>query len=317
MVEISTLGLGTQSIYQIRNSQAQLSNLALQLSTGKISLNLADYSLTESRRILDFRSVVEKRTSYLDIINTIKPRLDVYDKTFTAVDKIGNEVLRMINTTQNSDNAQDSAVGEQIAGFMQQVQFYLNQKVSDRYIFAGKNYGAAPVGDLSALPVPPTDSSTPVNDPTLPTYASAAPGDDANAYFKDSAFLDDGYSVSYGISSNDAAFQKLVLGMRWAYSATQDSANFSTYMGTARDLVTSALSDMRSLHGNVISNLARVNDAKDLHNRFIAEARAHIDDIQHADSANVATKISFVQAQLQATYSATAKIASLSLTNYL
>lgn len=317
MVEISSLGLSTQSAVQIRNAQTSLATLSEQLSTGKKSLDLADYSFTDARRLLDFRTTMAKRTAYNDVINTVLPRLNTYNNVLNSLDKIGNNMLQMVNTTENSSQATDAAVGAQVSSFMQQVQFFLNQQIGDRFIFSGSRYDTAPIGDLSALPVPPTDSLTPVSSPTLPSYDSAAPGSSAAAYATDSATIDDGYTLNYSVSSNHAGFQELILGMRWAYAATQDSANYSTYMDKARSLLTSALTDMRDLNGQVVSNINRFNDTKNLHSSFITELTGQVDDIQKADSAEVATKISFAQAQLQASYSVTAKIANLSLSNYL
>jgi flagellin-like hook-associated protein FlgL len=88
-------------------------------------------------------------------------------------------------------------------------------------------------------------------------------------------------------------------------------------MDRARTLVTGGIDDMRSIHGTVASNISQMDTTKELHTTFINNANAQIDDIQGADAAEVTTKISFAQAQLQASYSVTGKIASLSLVNYL
>lgn len=317
MVQISTLGLSLQSILQIRNAQAQLSDLSTQLSTGKKSLDLSYYSLTESRRILDLRGTMERKTAYQDVINTTMTRLNVYNNTFDTIEKMGNDALLLVNTTQNTETADNEATAEQIKGFLDNMGYYLNQKVGDRYIFSGARYDTKPVVDLTTLPVPPTDSSTPVTDPAVPTYDTGSPTNSAASYVQDSVTIDDDYTVTYGISSNESGFQKMILGLRWAYAATQDEANFNTYMATARDLISSSLEEIRGLHGDVTSDINRLEDMKDLHTQFISEATNSIDDIQHADSAEVATKITFVQSQLQASYSVTAKIAQMSLVNYL
>lgn len=317
MVEISTLGLSLQSILQIRSAQAQLSDLSTQLSTGKKSLDLSYYSLTESRRILDLRGTIERREAYQDVIGTTLPRLQVYNNTFDAIEEMGNQALLLVNTTQNSETADNEATAEQISGFLDNMGYYLNQKVGDRYIFAGSRYSTAPVTDLTALPVPPTESSTPVTDPAVPTYDVGYPANSAASYVEDSVTIDDGYNVTYGISSNESGFQNMILGLRWAYAATQDEANFSTYMATARDLIATSLDELRGLHGDVASDTSKLEDMKKLHTQFISEATSSVTDIQYADSAEVATKITFVQAQLQASYSATARIAQMSLVNYL
>lgn len=316
MTNVSTLGLSLQSVLQIRDAQLQLGDLSGQLATGKKSLDLADYTLTEGRRILDFRSTISKRSSFLEVINTVRPRLQIYDKTMNALDTLGNDALRMVNGTQNSTNANTTAIGEQLKGFINQVQYLLNQKLGDRYIFAGTRYTTVPLQDLNSLPVPPVET-TATTSPTLPTYDSAAPGSSTAAFAKDSATIDAGYSINYGVSSNDSGFQKLILGLRWAYAATQDSNNYSNYMDTARTLLTQSLSEMRQTHGNVVSNIGIIDTVQKQHKALISDLNSQVDDIQKADSAEVSTKITFLQSQLEASYSVTAKIASLSLAKYI
>ncbi|MBI3419223.1 MAG: hypothetical protein HY053_03725, partial [Proteobacteria bacterium] len=174
-----------------------------------------------------------------------------------------------------------------------------------------------PVANLNGLAAP--TNTTIVATPTLPEYDSAAPGADATSYTQTSVKIDDSFTITYGISSNDAAFQNLILGLRWAYQATQETtdAAFTTDMDNARSLLDTGITSMRSLHGQVASNLAQFEATKKIQTDFLSDALGQIDDIQNADPAKVATEISFAQAQLQASYSVTAKIASLSLVNFL
>lgn len=316
MVEISSLGLSTQSIFQIRDLQLQLGSLSSQLASGKKSLNYADYSLTDTARLLDFSSTISKRSGYMDVINAVQPRLKVYEKSIDAIDNLGQQALQLVNTTGTASVASSTAAGVQFQGFMDDVEYYLSQKLGERYLFSGSRYSTAPLQDLTSLPVPPVETTT-VSSPTLPTYDSAAPGSSTAAYAEETATIDEGFTITYGVSSNDPAFQKIILGMRWAHAATQDSANFGTYMGRARDLLTSGLSGLRNLHGEVVSNYNRCNDMLTLHKNLITDLNTQVDDIQRADSAEVSTKITFLQSQLQASYSVISQVTTLSLAKYL
>jgi flagellin-like hook-associated protein FlgL len=318
MVHISTSGFSAQSILQIRNAQATLSDLSQQLSTGKKSLNLADYTLPEVKRVLDFRNNINKKDSYLNVINTVQPRLDIYAKTLTQVEATANNALSLVNTTQNPSTANINAVGESIKSLLGNTQYFLNQKLGDRYLFSGSRFTTSPVQDLLALPVPPAATDTvAVAAPTLPTYDTAAPGSSAASYVKDTTTIDEGYTLTYGVSSNDSGFQKLILGMRWAYAATQDPTNYTNYMNTARTLLSQSVPELRDIHGTIAANQSRVGEIKANHTTLISDLNGAIDDIQRADSAEVAAKITFTQTQLEASYSVTAKIAQLSLTKYL
>jgi flagellin-like hook-associated protein FlgL len=308
----------TQSIQQIRDAQIILGDLSNQLATGKKSVDLAGYTLTENRRLLDFSAQLTQRQSFLDSTKTAEPRLKVYDSALTSLDTLGNQALNLVNTTQNGDIASATALSDQLKGFLSNVQYYLNQKVGDRFIFAGSRYATTPVTDLTAMAAP--TNTTIVNNPVLPEYDSEAPNANLpTAYDAATVKIDTNYTVTYGLSSDDPAFQKLILGLRWAYAASQeaDPDAFATDMTNARDLISTSMDAMRGLHAQVASNLSRMDTTTDMHNTLMTALRTQIDDIQHADSAEVAAKITFAQAQLQASYSATSKIATLSLVQYL
>ncbi|MBY0428422.1 MAG: hypothetical protein K2Q32_04295, partial [Alphaproteobacteria bacterium] len=224
MVNISTNGITAQSILQIRNAQSTLSNLSNQLSTGKKSLDLADYTFTETNGILNFTSSIDKSKSYLNVINVVKPRLKLYDDALTKLSKISSDTLASVNTC-DFNTATNTALGQQLTSYLDDINYYLNQKVGDRYVFAGTGTRLTnpPVIDLTTLPVPPVAPDTaPVVSPTLPTSDTAAPGVDVQAYTHDSTTIDDGLNMTYGITSTDQGMQNMILGVRWAYAATQN-----------------------------------------------------------------------------------------------
>lgn len=319
MVNISTAGLTAQSILQIRDAQATLSDLSNQLSTGKRSPSLTDYTLTETSSLLDFSTSIDKSKSYLNVISVIKPRLQVYASSLTKLSSIATDTLASVNTT-DYNSATNTALGQQLQSYLSDVGYYLNQKVGDRYIYAGTGtrLTSAPVIDLTTLPVPPVAPDTaPVTSPTLPTSDTAAPGSDAQAYAHDSTYIDDSYNVTYGITSTDQGMQNLILGLRWAYAATQSSANFTAYMATARSLLSNAVPQLRDMQAQVASNQNRLSDVTTTHNTLINDLTTRAGDIQNVDSAEVAAKITFTQSKLEASYSVTAKIAQLSITKYL
>lgn len=319
MTNISTSGITAQSILQIRNAQSTLSDLSNQLSTGKKSLNLADYTLTEATGLLDFSSSIDKNKSYLNVVSIIKPRLQTYESALTRLSKVATSVLASVNTL-DYNNATNTSFGQQLTDSLSDINYYLNQKVGDRFIFAGTGtrLTTAPVIDLSTLPVPPVAPDTaPVTSPTLPTSDTAAPGSDAQAYAHDTVNIDDGLQLSYGITSTEQGIQNLILGVRWAYAATQSAANYTTYTDTARALLTSAVQQLRDLQASNAANQNRLADVTTQHNTLISELTTRTQDIQNVDSAEVAAKITFTQSRLEASYSVTARIAQLSITKYL
>jgi flagellin-like hook-associated protein FlgL len=318
MANVSTLSILSQSVLQMKTVQSQLSFYSNQLASGKQSEDLAYYSIGDSARILDLRSLVTKKESFINSISSVEPQLQIYDSTFERLEEIANDALSLANRSTDLNQTTETAADQQFRAMMDQFEYYLNQKLGTTFIFGGSRFGVQPVGNIGGLVVPPVETG-PVANPTLPTYDSQAPGNDATAYTEASVRVDDGFSITYGISSNDDAFQNLILGVRWAYAATQETTQggFDTAIATARSLIATAASELRALHADVASDISQLQATKKLHQTFITNANGQIEDIQAADTAELATKISFAQTQLQASYSVTGRLATLSLVNFL
>ena len=320
---ISTLGLEQSNVSNLTSGQAALNLLNTQLATGKKSQNLADYSSSDAQKLMNLGSSVAQRQGFLDASNNLKLRLTTYDASLTGIEDIAAQATTasLSATTYNPDT--NGSFASQIKGCMQQVNYYLNQKVGDRYIFAGSRFNSAPVGDITALPVPPTETA-----PYVST-GSALPSYDINfdplnpnaqvpeAYVKDQVAVDTQQKITYGVTSTQAGFQQLVMGLRYAYAATQSQANYSTYMSTAHDLMTKGLAAIRGIHTDVANASTTLDQTEALHNSTITDLKGQIDDIQKVDVNEVAVKITTYQSQLEASYAATAKMINLSILKYL
>ena len=168
---ISTLGLEQNNVKNLTTGQSMLNLLNTQLATGKKSQNLADYSSSDAQKLMNLSSSVAQRQGFIDASNNIKLRLTTYDKALTGIEGIAAQAgtAALNATTYNPDT--NGSFASQIKGCMQQVSYYLDQKVGDRYIFAGSRFNTAPVGDITALPVPPTETAPYVTTGNvLPSY---------------------------------------------------------------------------------------------------------------------------------------------------
>ena len=313
---ISNLSLMTQIITGLDNGQSTLADLSQQLASGVKSTNLTTYSAFESRTLVNSRDLQNKADSYIAAIQSVKPRLDLYENSLSAIEGLINDTQNTITNTQNATAATEQGVPAQISGTIDQMAFYLNQKLGDRYIFAGTRYTTKPVGDIKTLTNPPAETF-PAASPTLPPYDAAAPGSDAKAYAHDSVGIDDDLQLTYGLSSSDSAIQNMMQGMRYAYAATQDSANYSTYMTQAQAYLKTALNGVRAMRAEVAGNQKILSDTQTSQNNTKDLLQTQIDNIRNADITEVSVKINSYNTQLQASYAASAKLINLSILNYI
>jgi flagellar hook-associated protein 3 FlgL len=319
---ISTLGLQQINITNLVTGQSSLSLLNTQLATGKKSESLTDYSSGDAQKLMNLSTSIAQRQGFLGVTNNINLRLKAYDEALTGIEDIAALANTAALNTSTYNPEQNGSLASQIEGTMQQITYFLDQKVGDRYIFAGSRFNTVPVGDITALPVPPTETSDVTTGTVLPSYDTNYDPNNPNAqvpeaYVKDSVAIDTIQKLTYGVTSTQEGFQQLIMGLRWVYAATQDPANYEANVTKGRDLITQGLSNIRAIHTDVANAMTTLTTTSDLHTRMIDNLSGQIDNIQGVDLNEVAVKITTYQAQLEASYAATARMTNLSILKYL
>ena len=158
---------------------------------------------------------------------------------------------------------------------------------------------------------------------TVPDGTTAqTPSSEAAAYTQDTVLVDQNFQVTYGVSSDDPAFQNLVNGLRYIMAAVTagkagDSATYQTDMSQAATLLSTGLTGVQTLHAQVSNNQNIMSSETSTQNADIASLQNQMSNIQSIDISTVGTEINLLQTQLQASYSATATLEKLSLASYL
>ncbi len=320
---ISTMGLNLSSTKNLTSGQTLLSKLSEQLTTGKYSSNLTDYSSASAQKLLNFNSEVVQQKGFLNVIESISPRMEVYNSAMTSIEDTASEAFTSVSSASTYNSTTNASLASQIEGYMEQMSYYLNQQVGDRFIFSGSRYGQAPVGDLMALPVPPTEvtpylatgDAVPAYDTDYDPLAPTALVPEAN--INEQTSIDTTKKLTYGVTSNEDGFQQLIMGLRFAYAATQDPTNYETYMTTARNLISTGLANTRATHTDSVNAASTLTKAKTNISSKITSLKDQVDTIEGVDMNEVAVKITTLQAQLEASYSAVSNLIKLSILRYL
>ncbi len=320
---LSTLGLQLSVNNSLSTGHSLLSKFTEQLTSGVYSSDLVDYSASNAQKLLNISSELSEQNGFLNVISTVSTRLQVYESTLTGIEDTTSEAYSSIiaQPTYNGDSV--DSLASLVEGYMDQMAYYLNQRVGERYIYAGSRYNQQPVTDITALPVPPTEVAPYLaTGNTVPAYDAdynvAIPGalvPAANT--NESTAIDSSSDLTYGVNSNEDGFQQIIMGLRWAYAATQDEANYETYMATANGLLTDGMSSTRATHTTSSNAYNALNNAKSLIGDNMLNLKTQASNISEVDLNEIAVKITALQAQLEASYSATSILLSLSLANYI
>jgi len=174
---------------------------------------------------------------------------------------------------------------------------------------------------VGTLP-PEQDSQTAVPNaepPDLPFYDSEylTKGKNPDAYRKSQVTIDDNLNLTYGVSADDQAFQTLVKAMQLVRTAAANPGKWTEYSTQAREMLTQASDQIRSVHAKVASDAATLETNKDAHTDSVASLTDRLAKIEGIDQTEVAARLSSAMNVQQATYTVAGQTQKLSLLNYL
>ncbi|ALJ36798.1 hypothetical protein D9623_16830 [Azospirillum brasilense] len=158
-----------------------------------------------------------------------------------------------------------------------------------------------------------------VDPPDLPFYDSEYMSNRKNskAWDKAAVTIDDGQTLTYGVTSDDRAFQKLVAAFRMAHVAASNPGKYEEYITKSRELMAQAKDEVRSVHSKVASDLATLEEKKTAHSTASATVVERIAGIEGIDETEVAARLRTSMNALEAAYTVAGQRQKLSLLNYI
>ncbi|MFZ1428866.1 MAG: flagellin [Geminicoccaceae bacterium] len=266
-------------------------------SSGKAATRF-DQIADQAGQLVRLKDARDLKATFLERNEGLTGRLQLMDQALGNVVELADRARASL--VQRLDGSLGSAVplDAEIDAMLAEIERALNTRLDGRYLFAGSRTDTAPV----ALPAAPITTA----DPSLYYRGDAV---------EQSVRVDSGAEIAYGITADDPAFADLLAALGQARTAhlADDRAGLQTAMaglGTALDRLT----DVRAEIG---TKAARLESVADAHRAGLVYLDEMISGIEDADLAEVLTRIASDQASLEAAYTVTGRLASLSLVNYL
>jgi len=333
MLAVSSYGSQLLALASMKRNQVDFDTLSQQLATGVKSADLSAYGGTDAQRILDSHQEVTRRTAYNKGIDIVEPQLKAYDLQFGRMEDLANLAEKALGGQDSFDAVNVAQLGTQIDNVLRDLTSLLNERVAGQNVWGGRNSDTPPVTDLTTLPtLAAADPFVAVGDPaagdyTLPDYHAGAPGTDQAAWTKAVFSPETGKTVQYGQVANEPTIQRLVHALRLAKSgieaaqaaATPDAAEaaFDSFRQQSINELSTSRSGLRALRADVSTDLKSIGDSRDANTAMINLMQDEHSNIVNVDKTEVAVKLTQVQAQLEATYKATAALTQTSLLKYL
>ncbi len=329
---ISATGFFTSMTGIFANSETEINTLSQQLNSGKKSTSLEGYGGAAST-ILNLTDSVNETQAFLTNSTQVNTVLTAYDTTLGQLSTDATTLSNALTGVSASNPTTIATLQATIQGLMVDVGATLNAQVGDRYLYSGTRFTTQPVADLTqlALPTTPvpftavvpnaTQTGTPpaFNSP-LPTYDTQSPATDPNnqAYATQTATIGQSASLTYGITSNDPTMQALVYALQEAQAgANATGTTQAQYFANANSALQTAMTGLQNLQQSNANNEVTIKTQQTLQNQTIDNLQSQLGDLTQVDSTTVATELTNVENQLQASFKVTSSFLNLSLLQYL
>ena len=327
MVAVSTMGNIQAMMGRIQNTRSAADTLALQMSTQQKAQTLSGYG-TEAPKLLNLQQTFDNRRSYISAIDSVAPYVGAYDTALGSLLDTAQKLRNSIAGLEPGTDPLPSEFATLVDGLSVQTSTALNDRIGDRFIFAGSRYSSPPVKGLETLPALPTPPAalTVVGQPPaggpydLPPYDvdEGTPEAGPKGWDQASITIADRERLTYGVTSNDPAIQRLVHALRGAAAATTaTNPDRDAFLANATQDLDLAIEGLRTLKNSNSLNQVRLADMRKDHKEILTATEGLIGDVTNIDLAEVSAKITAAQNTLQASYKVTASMMSLSLLDYL
>ncbi len=354
---VSSLSSFNTLINTITDSRVNLDRVGQQVSTGKVSPDLADIS--RRAELLDLRETRVQTDGYTNAISISQTKANALDASITRVITAAQTVIDAIDQfNPNSPSPKLNFIASAVTNATNDIGAALNTRSGNTYVFSGSRYGTQPVNvaNMSAsaatLAAAPYNAAPPASISALGTsyvvtanggaaypvvnvaaaphsvpdydanYTAATANDDPNqlAFTKQGVTVEDQRRVTYGITSNDPVFQDLITSLRAAQNGSSTAPappQPANWLQLARTGIQNAITALQAKQATLGATRADMQATLDRHNVDASNLDINISKITDADAAKASTDLLSIQSQFQGSLTVTKTLLGLSLVNYL
>jgi flagellar hook-associated protein 3 FlgL len=300
ITRVATFPLSDQMISGALRTEATMANLQVQEASGVQSQFLAGYG-ADTQQVINLQVSVTRAQSYIDAATFADTKIQLmYTKMTTVTDSLTNlrSLLSAASTGTGTATAATISGAQQM---LEEMKGVLNAQYNGQYVFSGSDVTTAPI-DLS----------------TFATGAGSLTTADTSYYQGNgdiaSVRVSGDQTVSYGVTAANPAFEQVMRVLKFVANSTTLS---SSDISNAMDLASKAIDAVATVQAKLSNADAQIKTAQASQVDYQNYAKTLDANLTGVDVAAVTAQLATYQAQLSASFSALAKIQSLSLVSYL
>lgn len=298
-MRVATFAMSGSLVRAALAVQAEESAVTLQQASGLKSSDWSGYG-AEAGRIVDLQTSLDRATAYADAANQADTRVEqLYTAVGSIIDAVSDFKATLTSFSATLTDSGEATMASEASSVLETVVSLLNSRFEGDYLFSGGANSTAAV-DLDAVVGQAAPSSA---------DTSWYQGGDVRA----STRVGDDRSVSWGATADEEGFEKAIRALAMIAAGNVDDADVSE----ALDLLTEAIDGMTTTQTRLSLSAASLESAAAEQEDYQSFVTSLITDTTSVDVAEVSVRLSTLQTQLEAAYSAIGTIQSLSLVDYL
>jgi flagellar hook-associated protein 3 FlgL len=258
----------------------------------------------DAKKILNLESQFSSITANIAAINTAQQRITSMQGALEGMTSLFTTVLSQLSAAQSGSNADSltNLSASTATDWRDTLVGLLNTEFAGGYLFGGSDDTIKPV-NLSAVGY----------DSASQTAATADTG-----YYQGDASLDTvrasgSLTVTYGVTANNAAFEKAIRALTLVTNNPNDSATIQS----AYTLMQEAANGVADLSAILTSKASLLEQQANMHTATLDYIDSAISDLRNVDIAATTVQLTQMETQLEASYSTLSNLLNLKLTDYL
>jgi flagellar hook-associated protein 3 FlgL len=297
---VSTYAYTNSVVSENMRLQTKYADINTQISSGLISQDYKGIA-KDSQYLLAVESSQDKLEAYNANANITLSTINSMYSSLGKIEDLANSMLASVTAALAGDQVPGPVVASQADNALQETAGLLNLRIAGRYIFSGSDIDTLPVDLTDPAWVPQTTPSV-VNS----TYYQG------NAVVN-STQISENFTVNYGVKADNTGFEKLLR----AYNLLFNNSTNGPAKSEALDLIRQGIDDIANVRGLISAQANAIESQTDKNEEDKIYLKELSSKIKEVDIPSASVRLTEVQGQLEASYSASVRILKLSLVNYL
>jgi flagellar hook-associated protein 3 FlgL len=300
---ISTFSQSQYITNQVLRLEGKYANLTTQSSSGLKAQTFGGIS-QDAQNFLNLRSQYTSIASQTTNAKNASFKLNNISSALSNISSVITSARTNLSTTiSNLGTSTSSAesIATELKSYLDQIVGSINTQYAGKYVFGGSRNDSLPI-DVDDVDYTSTiDIDTP-----------------STAYYQgntdiESVQVNDTLSISYGLTADNPAFEKLIRSLKAAIANPTDSAT----LNKAYNLLSKAADGVGELSSITLTRSQLLENQIGVNEQTLDYINTNLSELTDADLTTVSVQLSSQKTQIDATYSSLANLLKLRLTDYL